>query len=545
MLNLTTVVSQAQAGETVAFTQLVERYQQLAFGYAFAILSDFHLAQDATQQAFIAAHSGLQTLDDPEKFPNWLRSIVRHQCLRIIRKWKVQAAPLHAAADIAAPDQGPENYVETQETSETIIHAIDELPPLEREVIVLYYIKDFSQQQVATFLGLPVTTINNRLYAARQRLRKALVSSEAVDHVLGQHRLTPSFPQEVGKIVRVLGPVIEVRHDPDDTPLIFETLLVNGTLPSSRQHLQVAQHPSSDITRCIAVPPPPHVRPSRTGLKVVKVANPMRQRLELETLQSVVEVLGRPWPSTDSNILETGIKAIDLACPFPEGGRIALFGDPGVGKLVLIQELVRTITDRGGHLTIFAFIHSDDEVSFIQTLAGHGEDIFPSSSAVQVVYLALHEPQGLVAAAISRWFDATVFVTEALARRRIHPAIDVLASSSQMLEPAIVGDEHCAVAHEVRCLLTEYRASEGHYMGSPGAEWQALRTRVERIENFLSQPLFAAEQWAQQPGRFVTRASTIRSFRALLAGSHDTIPSEDLLYRGSIDDIIVSAHVPS
>lgn len=149
-----------------AFTELTRRYRNLAFGVAVSILRDFELAEDAAQEAFIAGYFGLDQLQEPEAFPGWPRGIVRHQCHRILRKRRWGEVPLdHAAQAPGAWD--PERHLERQEARDAVITAVEALPEAQREAITLYYLQERSQQEVAAFLGVPVSTVNNRLHAGR------------------------------------------------------------------------------------------------------------------------------------------------------------------------------------------------------------------------------------------------------------------------------------------------------------------------------------------------------------------------------------------
>ncbi|MDP9374554.1 MAG: sigma-70 family RNA polymerase sigma factor [Chloroflexota bacterium] len=536
-MELTTLIARVRAGDPAAFTALVQRHQELAFGYAFVILRDFHLAQDATQQAFIEVYRSLAGLEDPEKFPNWLRGIVRHQCGRILRKRRVPIVPLEAAAEIAARAPGPEQCAEDRDLLDAALRAVDELPPHEREVTVLYYLKERSQREIATFLALPVTTVNNRLHAARRRLRAALLPANAVGRALRRHGLADDFAEGVGRIVRTHGPLVDVRYPAGDLPPIFSALVVTGQREGDEDLLQVAQHSGDGIARCIAVPPSPGTPCRQLGQSVVKAGNTGGRAIGHGAVRAVAAVLGRPGPSEPPRLLETGIKAIDLLCPFPDGGRIGFFSDVGVGKLVLIQELTRTIGRERGSLTAFAFVRAADEVPFLWELAGREEDLFPSSAAVQVVYLPVDDPQALHADTAA-CFEAAPFLSRELALTGIFPAVDPLRSSSRLLRPDIVGEEHFAVARAVRRLLHRYRRLQARGARTPLTdEERMLAARARRVERFLSQPLFVAESWTKRAGQFVPREATVRSFRALLDGAYDAAPEHAFLYRGTLDQV--------
>src|SRR5439155_17453125 len=140
--------------------------QAVAFGCALGMLRDRALAEDVLQESFVAAFDGLGRLEEPEAFPSWLRGIVRHNCHRVLRRPRVAAVPLEGAATVAGRDDRPEVEAERRETRERVRAAIDGLPRSQRDVVALFYLGERSQAEVAAFLGLPVSTVNNRLHAA-------------------------------------------------------------------------------------------------------------------------------------------------------------------------------------------------------------------------------------------------------------------------------------------------------------------------------------------------------------------------------------------
>ncbi len=524
-MQLTTLIARVRAGDPSAFTTLVQRYQELALGYAFAILRDFPLAQDAAQQAFIEVHGSLAGLEDPEKFPGWLRGIVRHQCARLVRRRRVLTVALDAAAGVAAATPGPERRAEDREALDLVLQAVATLPPLEREVVVLYYIREYSQREVAAFLGLPVTTVNNRLHAARRHLRAAFLPLSAVSRALERHRLPAGFASEVGRIVRVRGPLVDIRCADGAVPAIFDALTVAGSAPDSGP-LQVAQHPGGGIARCIAGPTAS--APAGPDRPVTRADDPGGRALGHETVRLVVELLGRHPTPGPTALLETGIKAIDLFCPFPEGGRIGVFSDIGVGKMVLLQELVRRIPGARPRLTVFAFVRAADEIPFLRRLADREADVFPSSAAVQVVYLPVDDPRALAADPAATGFDATVYLTRRLALAGVFPAIDPLVSSSRLLRADTVGEEHHATVRAARRLVRQDRQRRaGDGPASPPDDERTPTPRIGRVEQFLAQPLFVAAPWTGRPGQFVPRDAAVRGVRAVVADAGQSASAGD------------------
>jgi RNA polymerase sigma factor (sigma-70 family) len=173
---LISFVRRAQAGDREAYGWLVRRFQDMAVGYAASILGDFHLAEDAAQEAFLEAWRDLAQLREPAAFAGWLRRIVFKQCDRLTRGKRFATVPMEVAIDLAAPQPGPAEMAERRELQEAVRQGIRSLPRGEREVTMLFYIGDYSQQEIATFIGLSVITVKKRLAAARRRLKERMVA---------------------------------------------------------------------------------------------------------------------------------------------------------------------------------------------------------------------------------------------------------------------------------------------------------------------------------------------------------------------------------
>ena len=169
-----TAARTATADKSAAFGDIVRRYQDFAFACAFAVLGDFHLAEDAAQEAFITAWRYLDSLREPAAFGGWLRRIVLTQCNRLTRGLKLDTVALGAVGDLAAPGVLPEALAETRERQARVQATISELPEHERLPTLLFYLGDYSQHEIATLLDVPVGTIKKRLFSARQRLRERM-----------------------------------------------------------------------------------------------------------------------------------------------------------------------------------------------------------------------------------------------------------------------------------------------------------------------------------------------------------------------------------
>ena len=170
------LVTRARAGGLDAYGEIVRRFQDMACGYAYSILGDFHLAEDAAQEAFIEAYRCLGNLREPAAFPGWFRRIVFKHCDRLRRRKEVRAMPLDEAGQVRSSVRGPAETAERSEMRNEVLDAIRRLPAGQREATTLFYINGYSQQTIADFLNVPVTTINNRLSASRSRLKERMLN---------------------------------------------------------------------------------------------------------------------------------------------------------------------------------------------------------------------------------------------------------------------------------------------------------------------------------------------------------------------------------
>ncbi len=175
MTTLESLVQSVREGDDDAYGMIVRRFQDMAVGYGYSLLRDFQLAEDAAQEAFLEAHRNLNKLREPAAFPGWFRRIVFKQCDRITRASSFAIIPLEAAGDRASHQPTQADAVEEREMNDKILAAVDSLPEREREATMLYYISGYSQDEIAAFLDVPVSTIKKRLYSARNRLREMLI----------------------------------------------------------------------------------------------------------------------------------------------------------------------------------------------------------------------------------------------------------------------------------------------------------------------------------------------------------------------------------
>ena len=459
--------------------------------------------------------------------------------------------------------------------------------------------------------------------------------------------------QNTGKIVQVIGPVVDIRFSKDNLPSIKNAITVKLN-SGETMTAEVAQHVGDDIVRCIAM--------SSTdglvrGMECVDTGAPIEVPVGDGVLGRMFNVLGEPidglgkvkadkkmpihrvaptfaQQQTGSEILETGIKVIDLLCPYARGGKIGLFGGAGVGKTVLEQELIHNIAiEHGGRsvvagvgertregndmyhemkesgvlkntvltygqmnespgarmrvalsaLTmaeyfrdeehqdvllfidnIFRFTQAGSEVSALlgrmpsavgyqPTLAtemGQLQERITSTDAgsitsVQCVYVPADDLTDPAPAATFSHLDARLVLDRSIAALGIYPAVDPLGSSSRMLDPLVVGEEHYKVAREVQEILQRYRELQDIIailgMDELGEDDRKIVNRARRIRNFLSQPFSVAEQFTGMPGVYVPVKDTVRSFREILDGKYDDLPEAAFLSVGTIEDVVKKA----
>ena len=452
-----------------------------------------------------------------------------------------------------------------------------------------------------------------------------------------------------GKIVQVSGPVVDVEFENDDLPAIRDALeVMNG---DKKCVMEVAQHIGNHIVRCIMLA-------ASEGLcrdmEVVATGSGIKVPVGEDTLGRLFNVLGQTidgdkQPEGEANweihrepptfeeqnpaeqILETGIKVIDLLAPYAKGGKIGLFGGAGVGKTVLIQELIRNIaTEHGGYsiftgvgersregndlwtemresgvlkktalvfgqmneppgarmrvaetgLTmaeyfrdekqkdvllfidnIFRFTQAGSEVSALlgrmpsavgyqptlQTEMGALQERITSTkngsiTSVQAVYVPADDLTDPAPATTFAHLDATTVLSRAITELGIYPAVDPLESTSRILDPHIVGEEHYKVARGVQEILQKYKELQDIIailgMDELSEEDKLVVSRARKIQRFLSQPFHVATQFTGLEGRYVPIGETIQGFKEILEGKHDDIPEGYFLNAGNIDDVL-------
>ena len=197
------LVGAARAGDLAAFGELVRRYQHMAVAYAFSVLRDMELAQDAAQESFVAAYLALDGLSEPAAFPGWLRAVVRSQCGRLTRRRKLVAVPIDEAGQVADGDGPPGERAERREAGAHVLLALAGLRQAHREILTLHYVNDYSHREIAAFLGIPATTVNARLHAARLALRDRVLG--LVREALRAGATPQDFPERVARAIEEHG----------------------------------------------------------------------------------------------------------------------------------------------------------------------------------------------------------------------------------------------------------------------------------------------------------------------------------------------------
>ena len=459
------------------------------------------------------------------------------------------------------------------------------------------------------------------------------------------------MPGKMGKVVQVIGPVIDIKFDSDSLPNLY-----NGINIDMGEHILVAeveQHVGDDIVRAIAMEATEGLK---RGMEAIDTGKPISVPVGDEVLGRLFNVLGKPidnageinakesYPihrpapsfkdqSVEPEMFETGIKVIDLLAPYQKGGKIGLFGGAGVGKTVLIQELINNIAKEHGGLSVFTGVgersregndlyHEMSDSGVISktalvfgqmneppgarmrvaltglTMAEYfrdkGQDVLlfidnifrftqagsevsallgrtPSAvgyqptlatemgalqeritstvngsiTSVQAVYVPADDLTDPAPATTFTHLDATTVLSRSIVELGIYPAVDPLESSSRMLDPRIVGEEHYKVATEVKNVLEKYKELQDIIailgVDELGDEDKAVVARARRIQRFLSQPFTVGEQFTGMPGKYVPIKETIRGFKEILEGKYDDLPESAFLFAGTIEDVIEKA----
>jgi RNA polymerase sigma factor (sigma-70 family) len=530
------LIQRAQQGDLDAFAEVTRRFQHMAFGYAVALLRDLQQAEDVVQEAFVAAWFGLRGLADPAAFPGWLRGIVRHQAYRVLRQRPRAPLPLEAALGVPANGSGPDRRAEEREQVAAVLGAIAELPSPVREVMTLFYVHDCTQQDIATFLSLPVTTVNNRLHAARQQLKRGTLIM--VKDTLEAHRLPDDFAARIGRIVRTHEGVVEVLFDPTNLPDPLTELTVSNTPRRRAVTVQVVQLLEGGVVRCVPLSPTDGLT---AGMTVLSAGRRIEAPAGREALDRAVRLLAGPVrePDRKPELLPTGIKVIDVMCPLVRGGTVAVAGELRAGASVVVEELCRRLNREPGGVSIFAFIPPYDapERAFQEMWAKEGYT-GGTAGTVQTFYFLGQEEWTAERLATLPSVDAVIRLSKDLAQLGIYPTVDPLASRSRLLDMGLVSPEHAEIAARVRQALP---ATGAETPASP--EGELLKQRARKVQRFFAQPFYVAEPYTHRPGVTVSRAEALQICRETLDGVHDRLPEAAFYFTGGMDEIRATVEV--
>ncbi|MBU5314934.1 F0F1 ATP synthase subunit beta [Clostridium bornimense] len=455
------------------------------------------------------------------------------------------------------------------------------------------------------------------------------------------------MPGTIGKVVQVIGPVIDVKFDSDSLPNILNAIEIN--MGDFTLTAEVEQHLGDDIVRTISMEATEGVR---RGMDALDTGKPISVPVGEGTLGRLFNCLGQPIDkgeplkdmskapihraapkfdeqAVEPEMFETGIKVIDLLAPYQKGGKIGLFGGAGVGKTVLIQELINNIAKEHGGLSVFTGVgertregndlyHEMKESGVIEKTAlvfgqmneppgarmrvaltgltmaeyfrDQGQDVLlfidnifrftqagsevsallgriPSAvgyqptlatemgalqeritstkngsiTSVQAVYVPADDLTDPAPATTFTHLDATTVLSRSIVELGIYPAVDPLDSTSRILDPRIVGEEHYEVALEVKHILEKYKELQDIIailgMEELSEEDKIVVTRARKIQKFLSQPFTVGEQFTGMKGKYVPVSETVRGFKEILEGKCDDLPEAAFLFMGTIDDV--------
>ena len=459
-------------------------------------------------------------------------------------------------------------------------------------------------------------------------------------------------PQNTGTVVQVTGPVLDIKFESGQLPALLNAVTIEHG--GRKLTAEVAQHIGDNIVRCVAMNSTDGMV---RGVEAVDTGGPISVPVGSGTLGRIFNLLGDPvdnmpapdteerWPihrqppsyeeqESTTEMLETGIKVVDLICPYAKGGQIGLFGGAGVGKTVLIMELINNIATQHGGLSVFTgvgertregndlynemkesgvlsktalvygqmneppgarmrvglsgltmaeyfrdregqdvllfidnifrFTQAGSEVSALlgrmpsavgyqPTLAtemGALQERITSTkkgsiTSVQAVYVPADDLTDPAPSTTFAHLDATTVLDRAISSLGIYPAVDPLGSSSRILSPDVVGEEHYRVAREVQRILQRYKELQDIIaimgMDELSDEDKLTVARARKIQRFLSQPFTVAEQFTGMQGRYVPIKQTIRGFKEIIEGKHDDLPESAFLFAGSIDDVVEKA----
>jgi RNA polymerase sigma factor (sigma-70 family) len=534
------LVRKAGSGDVKAFVELTRRFQQFAFGSALALVRDFQHAEDVVQESFVAAWSALPTLADPAAFPGWLRGIVRHHAFRVLRRKQLAAVPLAEAEALPDEEPLPDHILEQRRQATAALAAISELPDRLREPATLFFVHECSHQDVATFLGLSVATVNNRLHAARSHLKRRMLTM--VTETLHSHALPDDFANRIGRLIETRGDVVDALFDPAALPDLLTELTVSDEARKDGLKVHVMQRPGGGVVRGLATSAAPPLPKGATVLSSRRQSPVPVDQMQLDRLVPLLAAATTDGRQSDE-VVETGIKVIDVMCPIRAGGSVAIAGEYGTGITVVMEEIVRRISRSVHHVTMFVLIPPpsetwpsslDENFSFAEALKqdGYSEGTVGN---VQTFFLrGVEGPWTAETLAALAPVDTVVHLARDMILQKNYPGVDVRTTRSRLIDESRIAADDVALAREAREAIASWRRA----LDNPDtARDPVLLERARKLQAFFSQPFFVAEPFTKRPGSFVSRADALRGCREILCGLHDDLPAEAFYFTGGIEDI--------
>jgi RNA polymerase sigma factor (sigma-70 family) len=535
-------VRRASGGDVKAFVDLTRQFQHMAFGAALALVNDFHQAEDIVQEAFVAAWSALPSLADPAAFPGWLRGIVRHQAFRVLRKKALRTVPLAEAEDLPAEELPADRRLEQRRQSAMALAAIAGLPDRLREPATLFFIHECSHQDIAVFLGLPVATVNNRLHAARAKLKERMLVM--VNKTFHAHALPDDFANRIGRLIEARGAVVEALFNPDAPPDVLTELAVSDEANRRAVTVQVIQPPSGGLVRGIALSPADGLP---RGSTVLSSGNPSETPVNLHELGRILPQLAGPSPITTgtARLLETGIKVIDVMCPLVAGGTAILAGELRTGSVVTLYELTDKLKDTSDGLKLFSLLPlwrgPPPGYPMAAQFKNEGVRDIPCGP-VQLFFLrAESEPWTASRLSALDPFDVVIRFSSDLSGARIYPAVDVLTSRSRLFQTNVLSDEHVEIAQRARQALAALSAADPH---ADGGALSLMLERAMKLQNYFTQPYFVAEPWHKRSGTSVSLSESLQTCRDILDGRYDDLPTDAFYFSGGMAEVRGNAERP-
>jgi RNA polymerase sigma factor (sigma-70 family) len=533
-MDLEQLVRRAAQGDVKAFVALTQRFQHFAFGSALALVGDFHQAEDVVQEAFVAAWTALPSLAEPAAFPGWLRSIVRHHASRVLRRAHLELLPLAAAEQVASQQLPADDHLDQRHQTQAVLSAVAELPAALREAATLFFVHECSHQDIAVFLGISATTVNNRLHAARAKLKERMLTM--VTKTLHEHRLPDDFANRIGRLVEARGDVVEALFDPQSLPDLLTELAVSDEANKRAVTVRVVQRPGGGIVRGVKVSPIDIVPRGATVLNSLRHAE---TPIDQATFERVVTQLAGSSPKADGagKLLETGIKVIDVMCPLVAGGTVAIAGELGAGTTVVMEELVRRLGGGTDGISLFTLVQQwsaarEPGFSHANELKKDGFSEGTVGAVQTFFFRAEDGPWTEDRLAGLATVDVVIHLSRKVAAAKIYPCVDLRGSRSRLLESKATGDRHASIAERAREALALLWDD-----GLAAAADPLAVERAAKLANFFAQPFFCAEPWTGRPGSYVSLAEALQGCAEILDGLHDDWPVEAFYFNGSIAEI--------